>query len=300
MQAVDSRPLPDSDTWARAALHGLGEVPGVQRVGLALAEGGGRRLRFTASDRDNDRAVEWCHVDAYQDVPLNTAVRTGSPVVGSLEDLADDYPEFIDRQDRSTARALAALPLSAAGQVLGGFVLFYGRAQPFDLAQRTELDELAAALGADLRRVQRVTTRQSRSLADEPVPPGASAATYTVDADPRAVAPARRFLRSTLADWGVDDDTADTAVLCLSELVTNAIIHTHAGCELRVVLDDGVLTTTVRDGGSAVVGPSSSAGDPLAVHGRGLQLVDMLAGRWGSELDTSGTTVWFVLEPASR
>ena len=76
-------------------------------------------------------------------------------------------------------------------------------------------------------------------------------ATYLVTADPRAVAPARHFLLNTLAKWGVDDDTVDTAVLCQSELITNAVIHTGAGCELRIVLDDGVLTTTVRDGGSA-------------------------------------------------
>ena len=62
------------------------------------------------------------------------------------------------------------------------------------------------------------------------------------------------------------------------------------------MLDAGVLTTTVRDGGSAVVA-STLLADPLDVHGRGLQLVDALATRWGSELDAVGTTVWFVLEP---
>ena len=65
------------------------------------------------------------------------------------------------------------------------------------------------------------------------------------------------------------------------------------------MLDRGVLTTTVRDGGSSVVVDLSSITvDPLAVHGRGLQLVDALSTRWGSELDAVGMTVWFVLEPA--
>jgi anti-sigma regulatory factor (Ser/Thr protein kinase) len=103
----------------------------------------------------------------------------------------------------------------------------------------------------------------------------------------------------TLTAWGVDGDTIDKASLCLSELVTNAMIHTDAGCELRVVLDRGVLTTTVRDSGSSVlVDLSTVTVDPLAVHGRGLQLVDALSTRWGSELDAVGMTVWFVLEPA--
>ena len=295
---VASRPVPDGDTWIRSALAQLGQVPGVHRAGLALAEGGGRRLLFTATDRDNERSVDWCEVDAYEDVPLNHSVRTGEVVVGSLDDLANRYPAFADRQTENTY-ALASVPIVAAGHVQGGYALFYETPQHFDRSQLTELEDLAARLGADLRRVQRATTHASRSLEDEPVPHGAHAATYSVDRDPRAVAPARHFLLSILEAWGVDADTVGDAVLCLSELVTNAIIHTDAGCELRVVLDRGVLTTTVRDGGSAVVvDPSNVTVDPLAVHGRGLQLVDALSTRWGSELDAVGMTVWFVLEPA--
>jgi anti-sigma regulatory factor (Ser/Thr protein kinase) len=282
----------------RSALAQLGAVPGVHRSGLALAEGGGRRLLFTASDRTNEHSVDWCEVDAYEDVPLNHSVRTGEAVVGSLDDLADRYAAFTDRQTSKT-HALASLPILAAGHVQGGYALFYDTPQRFDRPQLTELEDLGARLGADLRRVQRATTRASRSLEDEQAPHGAHAATYSAAADPRAVAPARHFLRSTLAAWGLDQDTVDNATLCLSELVTNAILHTDAGCELRVVLDRGVLTTTVRDGGSTVIAdPSSVTVDPLAVHGRGLQLVDALSTRWGSELDAVGMTVWFVLEPA--
>jgi anti-sigma regulatory factor (Ser/Thr protein kinase) len=282
----------------RSALAQLGAVPGVHRAGLALAEGGGRRLLFTASDRVEENSVDWCEVDAYEDVPLNHSVRTGEAVVGSLDDLAGRYPAFTDRQSPKT-HALASLPIFAAGHVQGGYALFYDTPQRFDRPQLAELEDLAARLGTDLRRVQRATTRASRSLEDEQVPNGAHAAAYSVAADPRAVAPVRHFLRGTLAAWGLDKDTLDNAVLCVSELVTNAIIHTNAGCELRVVLDRGVLTTTVRDGGSTVVvDPNSVTVDPLAVHGRGLRLVDALSTRWGSELDAVGMTVWFVLEPA--
>ena len=293
-----SRPIPDGDTWVRSALAQLGAVPGVHRAGLALAEGGGRRLLFTASDRTNDHTVNWCEVDAYEDVPLNHSVRTGEAVVGSLDDLAGRYPAFIDRQPPMTL-ALASLPIFAAGHVQGGYALFYDTPQRFHRPQLTGLEDLGARLGTDLRGVQRATTRTSRSLQDEHVPHGAHAATYSVAADPRAVAPARHFMRRTLAAWGLDEDTMNNAILCLSELVTNAIIHTGAGSQLRVVLDRGVLTTTVRDGGSTVVvDPNSVTVDPLAVHGRGLQLVDALSTRWGSELDAVGMTVWFVLEPA--
>lgn len=296
---VASRPVPEGERWARSALARLGQVPDVHRVGLALAEGGGRRLLFTASDRDNQRSIEWCEVDAYEQVPLNHTVRTGEAVVGSLESLADRYRTFTERQADQT-EALACIPIVAAGHIHGGYTLFFSTAQHFDHPQLTRLEELGARLGADLRRLQRTTTHVRKSLHAEPLPDGARAAAYTVVAEPRAIADARHFVLRTLEAWGLGEDVVDNAILCLSELVTNVLIHTDGGCEIRVVLDGGVLTTTVRDGGSSVlVDPSNVTVDPLAVHGRGLQLVDAFATRWGSELDAVGMTVWFVLEPVS-
>lgn len=265
------------------------------RVGIALAEGGGRRLLFVTSDRDNEQDMDWCEIDAYADVPLNTTVRHGAFVAGSLDELARRYREFTERQDPRETRALAAVPIAAAGQPLGGFVLFYATPQTFDEAQRHHLCASGEELGNRLRQQQRRRVRPGPELSEEPVADGAHLATYGVPGDPAAVRGARRFLDAALTEWGVDEATTGIAVLCLSELVTNALIHTDAGCEVRVVLDQGVLTTTVRDSGTAVVRPAESE-DPLQVHGRGLQVVDALASRWGSDLDEVGTTVWFVLD----
>jgi anti-sigma regulatory factor (Ser/Thr protein kinase) len=298
VHTVASRPVPDGEMWARSALAQLSRVPSVHRVGLALTEGGGRRLLFAASDRDNERSVQWCEVDAYENVPLNHTVRTGEAVVGSLDELADRYRAFCDRQTATTL-ALASLPILAAGHIQGAYALFFDTPQGFDHSQLAQLEALGARLGADLRRLQRATPHATRSLAAEPVPQGAQVATHFVAAEPRAVTLARHFLLSTLTSWKVNDETIDDAVLCLSEVVTNAVLHTDAGCEVRVVLDRGVLTTAVRDGGSSVViDPSHVTGDPLTVHGRGLQILDACSTRWGSELDTVGMTVWFEIEPA--
>lgn len=293
--AAPWRPRAETDTWVRSALEVLADVPGVLRVGVALAEGGGRQLLFAASDRDNEPVVDWCRVDAYDDVPLNNAVRTGRLVVGSLADLAGRYPEFVARQRRGT-QALASVPLSAAGQVVGGFALFYEATQPFDGPQLETLRELGESLGEDLRRGRRAPDLIDRSLDEEPLPAGARAATLTVAAAPRAVAPARQFVRRTLVAWGIPRDVLDSAVLCVSELVTNSIIHTAAGCEVRVMLHQGVLTTTVRDRGAPVGHPEGSQADALAVRGRGLQIVDAVSARWGSELDPVGMTVWCELQ----
>jgi len=298
-RAVDS----GSDTglniaaWARDALGSMNDVPGVCRVGLALAEGGGRRLRFTASERASDAGVEWCHVDAYDDVPLNTAVRTGKPVLGALDDLDERYAGFVERQRGTSTVALAAIPIVTTGQTLGGYVLFFDHPQTFDPGHLLELARVGGDLGAALRRAEQGDARPHVAPADELVPANAVVAVHDVPPDPAAVAQARRFLRHTLRDWGVDEETTDTAVLCLSELVTNAVIHTHADCVVRVLLEQGILTTTVRDTGTPDAASVEQFDDPLRVHGRGLQLVDALATRWGSELDTAGTTVWFVLEP---
>jgi anti-sigma regulatory factor (Ser/Thr protein kinase) len=236
-------------------------------------------------------------VDAYDPVPLNTAVRMGEPVVSALDELHERYGQFVSRQHGTSTVALAALPIVAAGQTLGGFVLFFDEPQPFDHRQRLALEQLGAELGAELRRAQRGEERPLLTLSAEPLSSDALGAVHDVAPGPAGVSGARRFLRSTLDAWGVDDETTYTAALCLSELVTNAVIHAHTGSVVRIILDGGVLTTTVRDLGSREPGSQEPLDDPLRVHGRGLQLVDALATRWGSELDNVGTTVWFVLEP---
>jgi hypothetical protein len=290
-QTAAGRPGTGTATWVRSAFDALLDVSGVRRVGVALVEGGGRRLAFTANDRDHSEDIDWCAIDAYDDVPLNKAVRTGRLICGSVEELAARYPEFASRQGPST-RSVAAVPLPAAGQVMGGLVLYYDQAQPFSDAQLAELLLLGEELGAELREEQRVTPLAHRSLADEPVPDGALVAIHAVGPEPQGVATARRFVRDTLAGWHVDGDVVDATVLSVSELVTNAIIHTVAGCEVRLVLHEGILTLSVRDGGTGTGEVPDRAEDPLAEHGRGLQLVELISARWGSQLDAVGMTVW--------
>ena len=290
------------DQVARAALDELLGLRDVGRVGLALTEGGGRRLRFTASDRDRTGGVVWCDIDAYDDVPLTTVVRTARPILGDLDGLDPRFDELVDRLRSGSVQALAAVPLVGTGPPVGGLVLFYERRQPFDDDQRADLVRRAAGLAERIRRAQAVAPRGRHRLGELPVGPGVRVCDLDIDAHPRAVGETRRHLRGSLAAWGLDDDTADTAVLCLSELVTNAVIHTGAPAEMRATLDQGVLTVTVRDLGAAARPPvdgAAPAADPLQVHGRGLQVVDALAERWGSELDAEGTTVWFVLTAAA-
>jgi anti-sigma regulatory factor (Ser/Thr protein kinase) len=282
--------------WVRCALAELTDVPGVHRVGLALDEGAGRRLSFTASDRDQASGSPWCFIDAYDDLPLNTAVRTGELVVGSLAELSGRYSEFVDRQAATATCAVAAVPLLATGRVLGAFVLYYDTPQSFPAAHQRELALRGVELGAALWRAELAQRRPAVPIPEEPTPPDAQVAACAVAPQPAAVGEARRFLRDVLDGCGVDQDLTDTAVLCVSELVTNAVIHSQTECSVRMVLEEFVLTTKVHDHGVREVVATEPPDDPLRVHGRGLQLVEALSSRWGYELDADGTTVWFVLD----
>src|SRR3954447_24174487 len=88
----------DLDDVACLLLGGVAGWPGVARVGFALSEGGGRRLRFTSSDRLDDGGPDWCHIDAYDDVPLTLVVRTGESVLGPLDALAPRFDGFVAGQ----------------------------------------------------------------------------------------------------------------------------------------------------------------------------------------------------------
>ena len=79
-----------------------------------------------------------------------------------------------------------------------------------------------------------------------PTDDGTLTARIVLEDDPRAPATARRFLREFLQRVEVSDDVAATAELCLSELVTNAIVHAGGRSELRATIDTA-LTVSVRD-----------------------------------------------------
>jgi anti-sigma regulatory factor (Ser/Thr protein kinase) len=281
--------------WAEQSLDALTSLPGVRRAGLALPEGGGRRLNFTSAEHPGQRPVTWCQVDAYDDVPLNTAVRSGRAVVGDLGQLEASHPAFIERQRGTETRALAAVPLVADGHTLGAFVLFYRHSPGFADGAVRELLDLGARLGEALlgTRTARAGALDARMRTPAA---GAQVALFAVADDPAAVGPVRQELRATLSAWEVDRDMTDTAALCMSELVTNAVVHAGSGCHVQVTWGEGTLTVEVRNPGHPPALPEPDLRDPLQVHGRGLQLVDALASRWGSDRDDDGFSAWFVLE----
>ncbi|MEV6056723.1 ATP-binding protein [Streptomyces sp. NPDC052107] len=85
----------------------------------------------------------------------------------------------------------------------------------------------------------------------------------------------------------------DEAMLIVSELLTNALLHSGTQeIRLRLVLQGDSLRITVDDGMPATIKPRSADDDAEA--GRGLTLVAALVkengGTWGS--NDQGTAVW--------
>lgn len=108
--------------------------------------------------------------------------------------------------------------------------------------------------------------------------------------EPESVGRARHFVVDELRHHGVDRWPAE---LLVSELVTNVICH--AGTEFEVEVHvDGVVRVTITDE-SPVPPRPVTASDELAEGGRGLQLVDALAQRWGVDTSAGGKLVWFEL-----
>ena len=115
----------------------------------------------------------------------------------------------------------------------------------------------------------------------------------TFTSTPASAGMARRFVEAAVTDAGLDD-LAYTATLLVSELVANAVLHTGdapiqvvvkaAGDRVRVEVHDGSPVLPVRKNYSNMSGT-----------GRGLVMVERMAGDWGAEATAGGKMVWFEL-----
>lgn len=161
------------------------------------------------------------------------------------------------------------------------------------------------ALGAGRMNRQPVRGEQLHGRTDGPVtgPLGGRAGTWGEGQRPRAVrhrlrradltavARVRRDLRQQLAHWG-DAGRSDIAELLISELVTNALVHTDRGAVVTVTVTDR-LRVEVRDFVSRRPQPRRPTTE--GTSGRGLMLVRSLADAWGIRMHGVGKSVWFEL-----
>ncbi|MFB6889347.1 ATP-binding protein [Kitasatospora sp. NPDC056327] len=125
---------------------------------------------------------------------------------------------------------------------------------------------------------------------------------WTFPRHPRSVGRARVELLRQAYEWSLPDETAETALLLLSELATNACRHTDAPRDRHIlvtcaVLDDATLRVEVSDADPRLPDPRDAGPDDES--GRGLALVAALATTWGAHPRGPGfvgKTVWFELK----
>ncbi|MFG2550122.1 SpoIIE family protein phosphatase [Streptomyces sp. NPDC048581] len=115
---------------------------------------------------------------------------------------------------------------------------------------------------------------------------------WRLSADPVEVSRARAVVREQLHDWGLTR-LARTAELLVSELVTNAVRHSHSRpVELRLIRGDTLLCEVDDDDHEL---PNLLNAGPEDEAGRGLRVVSTLAREWGTSRTSAGKTVWFEL-----
>ncbi|MEV8633905.1 ATP-binding protein [Streptosporangium sp. NPDC051023] len=130
----------------------------------------------------------------------------------------------------------------------------------------------------------------------------------------RSVSVARRYVAELLTDAGHVE--IEDVVLLVSEVVTNAVVHTGSGRPGGVVtvevtdtdrdvvcvevIDDGPSSPLVPPGVPVLRLPGGDDGAVLETGGRGLWLVDAIAERWGVRQVEKGRVAVWMHVPTSR
>lgn len=115
-------------------------------------------------------------------------------------------------------------------------------------------------------------------------------------AEPERISAARQQVREMLHDWA-DPEQVDSAVLMISEMATNVLVHTD-GDALMVARASGehgerLLRVEVADGSDEL--PHKRRPGEMASSGRGLVLMELLADAWGVDPRGEGKSIWFEL-----
>jgi anti-sigma regulatory factor (Ser/Thr protein kinase) len=122
-----------------------------------------------------------------------------------------------------------------------------------------------------------------------------SSESVVFDSEPESVRAARLWVAARVKP---SPRIADV-LICVSELVTNAVRHAQTPIEVSLDrFDDGTLHVEVRDESPEMPVPQPFS--TVASTGRGLHMVDALASRWGLHRNDPGKIVWFEIDAASH
>lgn len=109
---------------------------------------------------------------------------------------------------------------------------------------------------------------------------------------PSSSSVARKAVRSACEGIAVD---ADDVLLCTAELVTNALLHGAPPVALEIEVAIDAVRIAVHDSRPGAVEKHRPVTSDTSA-GRGLQIVESLAARWGVSQQESGKAIWFIFE----
>ncbi|MFF4100008.1 SpoIIE family protein phosphatase [Streptomyces sp. NPDC001903] len=156
------------------------------------------------------------------------------------------------------------------------------------LADRRE-DDIAVVLlcreGAD---------RGRGTPPEHPVRPARRTMLTVAQAEPERIAGARRQIRELLHDWA-DAEQVDSAVLMVSEMVTNVLVHTDGDALLvaEAIGELGARRLRIEVADASDELPHKRHPGEMASSGRGVLLMEMLADTWGVDPRGEGKSIWF-------
>ena len=117
-------------------------------------------------------------------------------------------------------------------------------------------------------------------------------ATTQVPAEPTGPSRVRQWMTARLREWSVPEQVISAAILCTSELTTNALLHAGTPAQVHIDLSAERLLVSVADTGTRG-SVTRARTDALSSRGRGLGLIEELSDTWGTDPTVRGSTVWF-------
>ncbi|MFD8079661.1 ATP-binding protein [Streptomyces sp. NPDC059718] len=123
---------------------------------------------------------------------------------------------------------------------------------------------------------------------------------WVLEHRPEAAGAARRVIRAVLDGWQVGADAAESVVLVVSELVTNAVEHAEPPVILHLHREPAgrQVWVGVTDGGPAATDGGWTTSCTGAEHGRGLDIVDTLTTGHGTRTYPGGRATHWARLPA--
>lgn len=118
------------------------------------------------------------------------------------------------------------------------------------------------------------------------------------DARADAIGSIRDHVQQSLLRHGAGDEAIDAAVLCASELATNALLHGEGPIGVELDIRAERARVVVHDRNTAP--PVLQRPRPDDDAGRGLLLVGLFTDLWGVEPRPDGKAVWFEIDLRER